>query len=179
MGAADHEAHAPARAEVRIGVVTVSDTRTAETDEGGRLVRRMLGEAGFSVASHTIVKDEPADVRALVAGWAKDGAHDAILLTGGTGVGGRDSTADAVATLLDKTLDGYGEIFRLLSFAEIGPAAMLSRAVGGAVGRCAVFVMPGSPAGVRLALDRLIIPELAHVVGELRRHADHGHRHAG
>jgi len=111
------------------------------------------------------------------------GEADAVLLTGGTGLARRDSTVEAVTALLDKRIDGYGELFRMLSFAEIGAAAMLSRAVAGTVGRVALFLMPGSPAGVRLAMERLILPELSHVVGELRRtgahdpRGDHGHGH--
>ena len=188
MSVAEHKRHAPAAPTVRVAVITVSDTRTEATDEGGRLVRERCQGAGFSVVSTGILKDEPADVAARVRALCGGGAVDVILLTGGTGLGRRDTTVEAVAALFDKTIDGYGELFRALSYAEIGAAAMLSRATAGTIGAVAVFAMPGSPAGARLALDKLILPELQHVVAELHRqgapaagdhhhHHDHGHGH--
>jgi molybdenum cofactor biosynthesis protein B len=155
----------------------VSDTRTPETDEGGALIRQRCESAGFSVESATILRDEPDQVATHVAALAAARTVDAVLLTGGTGLSARDSTVEAVGHLLEKRIDGFGELFRALSFQEIGAAAMLSRAVAGTIGRVAVFTMPGSPAGVRLALDRLIVPQLAHIVGELARHGSHGHHH--
>lgn len=167
MSVATHRARAPG--SVRCFVVTVSDTRTEETDEAGKLVRERLAAAGHEIAGYRVVRDEPAEVAALVRRVAADGAADAVLLDGGTGVARRDSTFEAVSALFEKRIDGFGELFRALSFAEIGPAAMLSRAAAGVVAGVAVFSMPGSPDAVRLAMDRLIVPELAHVVGELRR----------
>lgn len=178
----EHKQHAPPAGALRVAVLTVSDSRTEETDGGGRLARELCAAAGITVASHAILPDEPAEVGAAVRALAQGGEVDAVLLTGGTGISGRDTTVEAVAGLLDKTLDGYGELFRWLSYAEIGPSAMLSRAIAGTVGKVAVFCMPGSPAGVRLALEKLILPELAHAVSQLRRqrqrdqheHHDHG-----
>jgi molybdenum cofactor biosynthesis protein B len=168
-------------------VVTVSDSRTEATDEGGRLVRQLCSGAGFQVVSQVILRDEPADVaahvRQLALGKGEVGPVDAILLTGGTGLSRRDTTVEALAGAFDKTIDGFGELFRMLSFQELGPAAMLSRATAGTLGRSAVFLMPGSPAAVRLALERLILPELAHLKGQLQRGADSNnereHHHHG
>jgi molybdenum cofactor biosynthesis protein B len=175
VSVAEHKRHAPAARSVRVAVITVSDTRTETTDEGGRLVRELCQGAGFSVVSAGILRDDPVDVAGRVNALCAAGDADAILLTGGTGLSRRDTTVEAVAALFDKTIDGYGELFRALSFAEIGAAAMLSRATAGTIGEVAVFTMPGSPGGVRLALDKLILPELGHVVAELQRHAPHGH----
>jgi len=152
-----------------VAVVTVSDTRTEATDEGGRLIRELATAAGFEVASQVILRDEPADVaahvRRLAAGEVAGGLVQAILLTGGTGLARRDTTVEALAASFEKTLDGFGELFRMLSFQEMGAAAMLSRATAGTVGSAVVFLMPGSPAAVRLAMERLILPELAHITG--------------
>jgi molybdenum cofactor biosynthesis protein B len=178
VGAEQHRAEGPKRAAVRVGVITVSDTRTPENDEGGKLARELCEGAGYVVAAGAIVPDDPERIAAKVRALVGEGGVDAVLLTGGTGLSPRDSTPEAVAPLLDKTLPGYGELFRALSFAEIGAAAMLSRAAAGSIGAVAVFTLPGSPAGVRLALEKLIIPELGHVVGQLRReerHHHHGH----
>jgi molybdenum cofactor biosynthesis protein B len=166
-----------------VAVVTVSDSRTEETDEGGRLVRELSTAAGFTVVSKVILRDEPADVAAHVRALAQpsEGAEpvQAILLTGGTGLSRRDTTVEALASSFDKTLDGFGELFRMLSYQELGAAAMLSRATAGTIGSTVVFLMPGSPAAVRLALEKLILPELAHIAGQLQRgskahHHDHG-----
>jgi molybdenum cofactor biosynthesis protein B len=173
----EHKRHAPAAEAVRVAVITVSDTRTEETDEGGRLVRELCQRAGLSVTGAGILRDEPVEVAARVRALVGGKNLDAILLTGGTGLSRRDTTVEAVAGLFDKTIDGYGELFRSLSYAEIGAAAMLSRATAGTIGAVAVFTMPGSPAGVRLALEKLILPELGHLVSELRRHGEHAHDH--
>jgi molybdopterin adenylyltransferase len=173
VSVAEHKHHAPPAAQVRVAVVTVSDSRTEATDEGGRLVGELCAAAGFAVVSRIILRDEPAEVaahvRTLALGPSEVGPVDAVLLTGGTGLSRRDSTVEALAGSFEKTIDGFGELFRLLSFQEIGSAAMLSRATAGTIGRSAVFLMPGSPAGVRLALERLILPELAHLVSQLNR----------
>jgi molybdenum cofactor biosynthesis protein B len=170
VSVAEHKHHAAGGGPVRVSVVTVSDTRTEKTDEGGRLVRELCAAAGAQVVSDAIVPDEPVAVANRVAALAAGGAVDAILLTGGTGISRRDTTVEAVSALFEKTLDGYGELFRFLSYGEIGAAAMLSRATAGTIGEVAVFTMPGSPAGVRLALSKLILPELGHVVSQLRKH---------
>jgi len=152
---------------VRCAVITVSDTRTVETDEGGRTVASLLAAAGHEVASQEIVPDQPDCMRGRIK--SLQGMTDVILMTGGTGVGRRDQTYETVTGLLTKLLPGYGELFRALSYRQIGAAAMLSRATGGLVGRTVLLTMPGSPAGVRLAMENIILPELGHLVGEARK----------
>jgi molybdenum cofactor biosynthesis protein B len=163
----EHRATSPAR--VRLAVVTVSDTRTPQTDVAGQTIAELLTAAGHDVAMREIVADEPIEIERLLRSLAARDDLGAILLTGGTGLASRDSTVEVVGRLLTKTLPGYGELFRMLSFREIGPAAMLSRAVGGVIGPKVVLTMPGSPAAVRLAMERLILPELGHLVREARR----------
>jgi molybdopterin adenylyltransferase len=168
MGHVEHRHEAPRT--VRIFVVTASDTRGEAEDESGAFLRAAAEAAGHAVAGYRIVKDEPAELRAALAAAAAAGA-DAIVVNGGTGIAGRDRTYEAVSGVLEKRLDGFGELFRMLSFAEIGSAAMLSRAVAGVWGGRAVFSVPGSLPAVRLAWERLIGPELGHVVRELRKDA--------
>lgn len=148
---------------VACAVITVSDTRTPESDKSGSLIRERLETAGHTVVSHEIIPDEPILVRDRVIALRDEGKTQAIILTGGTGLAARDSTIEAVSTLLEKSIDGFGELFRMLSYAEIGPAAMLSRAEGGVCGKTLVFSMPGSTGAVRLAMDKLILPELGHM----------------
>ena len=167
---ATHEEHkAQGPASVRCAVITVSDTRTPETDTGGQGVIARLVAAGHTIAHREIIPDEPARMRPLLKSLRDRDDLDAILLTGGTGIASRDQTFETVSALLDKPLPGYGEIFRMLSFQEIGPAAILSRAIGGLIGRKVLLTMPGSPAAVRLAMEQLIVPELSHLVREARR----------
>ncbi len=154
---------------VRCAVVTVSDTRTLENDRGGQLLEDSLTAAGHMVTRREIVPDDPNRIRSLVEELADGTALDAILVTGGTGIAARDQTYETVSGLLTKTLPGYGELFRMLSYADVGPAAMLSRTIGGLIGQVVLLTMPGSPAAVQLALDKLILPELAHVVYEARK----------
>lgn len=154
---------------VRCAVVTVSDTRTIETDVGGRTLAELLVAAGHEAGRREIIPDEPEAMRRLIAELIETRQFDAILLTGGTGLGSRDQTYETISGLLTKPLPGYGELFRMLSYQEIGAAAMLSRAVGGLIGRTVVLTMPGSPGAVRLAAERLILPELGHLVREARR----------
>lgn len=154
---------------LRIAVVTVSDTRTIETDHSGALILTMLGGAGHVVADRQIVPDEPARMTPLLRSYSERSDVDAVLMTGGTGISVRDQTFETVSALLTKPLPGYGELFRMLSFEQIGPAAMLSRALGGLMGRVVVLVMPGSRAAVELAMGRLILPELGHLVREARK----------
>jgi molybdenum cofactor biosynthesis protein B len=162
-----HRAESPQL--VRCAVITVSDTRTLETDTGGQTIVELLSAAGHVVVDRQIIPDEPEPIRGLLTGHRDRADLDAVLLTGGTGIGSRDQTFETVARLLDKPLPGYGELFRMLSFAEIGAAAMLSRAVGGLIGQTVVLTMPGSSAAARLAMERLILPELGHLVREARR----------
>jgi len=152
---------------VRCAVLTISDTRGLETDVSGRTIVELLEGAGHVVAKRQILRDDPKDVRNAVL--AQVGAVDAIVTTGGTGITSRDSTYEAVAELLDKRLDGFGELFRALSYAEIGSAAMMTRAAAGVARGTAIFILPGSEHAVRLGMTKLILPELGHVVRELRR----------
>ena len=163
----EHKSHAPA--SVACYVLTVSDSRTPETDTGGRTIRELLEAAGHTVIGHAIVKDDPHAVTLHVQGQILALDTEVIITTGGTGITSRDSTFEAIDSLLEKRLDGFGELFRMLSFEEIGAAAMMSRATAGTAGRTAIFVLPGSPAAVRLAMTRLILPELGHVVQQLKR----------
>lgn len=165
----EHKAQAPA--SVRCAIVTVSDTRTDATDTGGQAIADLLAEHGHLVASKTILRDEPEQVRALVARLVQDdeAGVQVVITTGGTGISSRDSTYEAVTALLTKRLDGFGELFRMLSFQEIGASAMLSRACAGVVNRRIVICLPGSVHAVRLAMTRLILPELAHLVREVSR----------
>ena len=163
----EHKAHAPA--SVGCFVLTVSDTRTPDTDTSGRAIRALLEAAGHTVIAHAIVKDEPAQVTAAVRAQLADDRTRVIITTGGTGVSSRDGTFEAIDALLDKRLDGFGELFRMLSFKEIGPAAMMSRATAGTVARKAIFVLPGSENAVRLAMTKLVVPELGHIVQQLNK----------
>lgn len=177
VSVAEHKSAGPTPSTIRVNVVTVSDTRTTLTDEGGKLAGELCRAAGLVVAGGAILPDDRARIADHVADLAREGQVDAVLVTGGTGISRRDNTVEAVAPLLEKTLPGYGELFRALSFAEIGAAAMLSRATAGTIGTVLVFTLPGSPAGVRLALEKLIIPELPHMVAQLHRHEHHHHAH--
>lgn len=166
MGHEEHRREAPA--SLRVWVVTASDTRSEAEDGSGAFLRGALAAAGHALAGYRLVRDEPAEIRAALEEAARAGA-DAILVNGGTGIAARDRTYEAVAGILEKRIDGFGELFRMLSFEEIGPAAMLSRAVAGVWGGRAVFSVPGSEAAVRLAWERLLAPELGHVVREIRK----------
>ena len=150
-------------------VLTISDSKTPETDTSGALIRELLTEAGHGVVGHAIVKDEPTQVAAVIREGCENAAVQAFVLTGGTGVTSRDSTFEAVEALLDKRLTGFGELFRMLSYEEIGAAAMMSRAQAGVVRGRALFSLPGSPNACRLALSKLIIPELGHLLREISR----------
>jgi len=154
---------------VRVFVVTVSDTRTEANDTSGEAARALIVAAGHIVAGYKLVKDEPAEVAALIRSVAETRSADVVVTSGGTGITARDSTYEAVTSLLDKRLDGFGELFRMLSYQEIGAAAMMSRAVAGLHRGVAVFATPGSTAAVKLALEKLIIPELGHLVFEAHR----------
>jgi molybdopterin adenylyltransferase len=158
-----------ARDIVGYAVLTVSDTRTPETDSSGALIRATLADKGHNDIDYKIVPDEPDQIRATIDGWSENPVIDCILSNGGTGIAKRDTTYDVISTLIEKRLDGFGEIFRQLSFQEIGAAAMLSRAVAGTYRGTLIIAMPGSTNAVRLAMERLIAPELAHLVFELNK----------
>jgi len=167
MSQEEHKAHAPR--SVRCFIVTVSDTRTEATDTSGRAIADLLTAAGHVVAGRAIVKDDAEMVRGTLERQLAVADVQAIITTGGTGVTARDSTYEVVSSLLQKRLDGFGELFRMLSFQQIGPAAMMSRACAGIVAGHVVVSLPGSEAAVRLALERLLIPELAHLVQQATR----------
>lgn len=160
-----HRKTAPA--SVRCFVLTISDTRTEATDTSGDAIAALLTADGHDLAGRALVKDNPDAVRQALTRHA--GTVDVVITTGGTGITSRDSTYEAIASLLDKRLDGFGELFRMLSFNEIGSAAMLTRACAGTLGKTAVFSLPGSEHAVRLGMTKLILPEIGHVVRELRR----------
>jgi molybdenum cofactor biosynthesis protein B len=168
MGHQEHRKEAPR--SLRLFVLTASDTRSLAEDESGGWLREAAEKAGHEVVGHRVVKDEPDAIREALAAAESAGA-DAVLVNGGTGIAARDRTYEAVAGLLEKRLDGFGELFRSLSYAEIGSAAMLSRAVAGTWRGRAIFSVPGSKAAVRLAWEKLIGPEIGHVVRELRKDA--------
>lgn len=149
---------------VPCAVLTVSDTRSLDSDKSGQTIVDLLEAAGHEIAERAIVRDEPALVADQVRGFSQNPEVDAVLVTGGTGIAARDQTPDAVARLLTKELPGYGELLRMLSYQEIGAAAMLSRAMGGLVDQTVVLTMPGSTAAVRLAMEKIILPELRHLV---------------
>jgi molybdenum cofactor biosynthesis protein B len=167
MGHVEHRAHAPR--EVGCFVVTCSDTRTEADDRSGALIRDLLKSRDHRLTGSAVVPDDPAAITAAIERAAADPATQAIILTGGTGLSRRDSTFEAIDRLLEKRIDGFGELFRWLSFQEIGPPAMLSRATAGLYRGKVLFSLPGSEGAVRLAMERLILPELGHVVGLAER----------
>jgi molybdopterin adenylyltransferase len=166
MAMAPHHGTIPP-AEISCGILTVSDTRTVETDDSGHLIRELLQRAGHPVGSYAIVPDEPVAVRAAVSTAVELPGLRALIVNGGTGITARDLTVESVAGLWTRQLPGFGEMLRALSYAEIGPAGLLSRATAGVIGGKFVALLPGSPAGCRLALERLILPTLGHVTALL------------
>jgi len=167
MSKDEHKRDAPR--SVRCHVVTVSDTRTDETDTGGRAIVDLLQSAGHVVSGRTIVKDDPDQIRGAIERLLATPDLQVVITTGGTGISSRDSTYEVVSGMLQKRLDGFGEIFRMLSYQDIGPAAILSRACAGLVSRRIVVALPGSEAAVRLAVEKILIPELGHLVREASR----------
>jgi molybdopterin adenylyltransferase len=167
MSVQEHRSQSPEH--VSAAVITISDTRTMEKDTSGRAIVDFLKQAGHQVSAWEIIPDEPQRIRETISRLQKLPNLDVILLTGGTGIGSRDQTFETLSPLLTKTLPGFGELFRMLSYPEIGAAAMLSRAIGGLIGRTLVLAMPGSTAAVRLAMEKLILPEIGHLVREARR----------
>lgn len=167
MSHVDHRAAAPA--SVRCFVLTVSDTRTLETDTSGRAIVELLGQAGHALVGRAIVRDDRDAIRGALADPLGRSDVQVILSTGGTGIASRDNTYEVIDGLLEKRLDGFGELFRMLSYQEIGPAAMLSRACAGTARGKVLVALPGSEAAVRLAMTKLILPELGHLVWEVNR----------
>jgi len=163
----EHRNEAPRT--VNVAVLTISDTRTKDDDRSGELIRQNLLWRGHEVRAYEIVPDDPERITGTIRGWIDDEAIEAIITNGGTGIAGRDNTFDAISALLEKRLDGFGELFRMLSYPEIGAAAMLSRATAGVANGTAIFSTPGSSNAVKLAMEKLIGPELGHVVHEIAR----------
>ena len=164
---AAHRAYAPG--SLGCAVLTVSDSRTTADDSSGQAIRERLESAGHRVVEHSIVSDDREAIQFAVLRALARAEVDAVIATGGTGVSPRDVTPEAIAPLVEKELPGFGELFRLLSFQEIGSAALLSRALAGTTAGKAVFVLPGSSGAVKLGMERLIVPELGHLLGQLRR----------
>jgi len=164
---AEHKAHAPRT--VRCVVCTISDSKTPETDTSGQLLQDLLRGAGHEVVGYHLVRDEPSQVHGVIHAACTNPAVQAVIFTGGTGITSRDRTFEAIEALLERRLPGFGELFRMLSYQEIGPAALLSRAQAGVRAGRLLFSLPGSPAACRLALERLILPELPHMVREVNR----------
>ena len=167
MAVEEHRRTSPA--SVRCAVLTISDTRTQNTDTGGGAIVEILKEEGHTVVARGLVRDEPEDIRSALDEFLAQEAVQVVLATGGTGISRRDSTFEVVDALLDKRLDGFGELFRMLSYTEIGPAAMLSRACAGVARGRIVVALPGSETAVRFALRTLLLPELGHLVREVTR----------
>ena len=163
----EHKRRAPAA--VRCYIVTVSDTRTEETDTSGRAIAELLTAAGHYVSGRVIVKDQAVLVRGTVERQLANREVDVIISTGGTGVAARDTTFEALDSMLEKKLPGFGELFRMLSYEQIGSAAMMSRATAGISARHVVVALPGSEAAVRLAMEKLLLPELGHLVQQARK----------
>ncbi len=154
--------------QVHCAVVTISDTRSAETDSSGQLLKQLLGNSGHSVELYTIIKDEPDQIRHQLAQLAQDPGLETVIFNGGTGIAPRDVTYEAIEGMLEKQLPGFGELFRFLSYQEIGSRAIASRAVAGVYRGKLVFSLPGSTNAVKLATEKLILPELVHLVQQLR-----------
>lgn len=150
-------------------VITVSDTRTEENDLSGQAIIKLLKENAHNVLLYRIVKDEPQEIREVIELGSSDAGVEAIILNGGTGISKRDSTFEVVSSLIEKKLDGFGEIFRYLSYLEIGSAAVMSRAIAGTYKGRVVFSMPGSEGAVRLAMEKIILNEIGHMVWEISR----------
>ncbi|WP_100398713.1 MogA/MoaB family molybdenum cofactor biosynthesis protein [Bacillus sp. FJAT-44742] len=168
MSVTEHRNEAPS--SVNCMIITVSDTRTKETDKSGKLIKDLLEGEGHNITRYEIVQDDYQGIQELIKRSAKDKNIDSILLNGGTGIALRDTTYEAVGSLLQKEMPGFGELFRYLSFAEdIGTASILSRAVAGVYHHTAVFSMPGSSGAVRLAMNRIILPEITHIIREVRK----------
>ncbi len=162
-----HQPHPDAgKIAVNCAAITVSDTRSSETDKSGQLIKQLLLEAGHVVGAYTIIKDEPTQIQDQLRSLAP--TIQAVIFNGGTGIAPRDTTYDAIESLLEKTLPGFGELFRYLSFQDIGSRAIASRAVAGVYERKLVFCIPGSSNAVKLAMEQLILPELRHLISQIK-----------
>jgi molybdopterin adenylyltransferase len=167
-----HRHRESAPEHVRLAVLTISDTRTPENDTGGDTIEELMSGAGHEIVERRIVRDDAARIRTEIVNLLARPDADAVITTGGTGISARDTTYEVVDRMIEKKLDGFGEIFRVLSYEEIGAAAILSRAVAGTVGTKLVACLPGSRNAVRLAVEKLLVPEISHVIFELRKHQE-------
>lgn len=172
MSESVHEHREAAPETIRVAILTISDTRTRETDTGGDIAEELLRDAGQEIVARRIVRDEVAGIRNDLIDLLARPDVDAVVTTGGTGISARDTTYEVVERMIEKQLDGFGEIFRMLSYEEIGAAAIMSRALAGTVGTKFIASLPGSRNAVRLAVEKLLVPELAHIVFELRKHQE-------
>jgi molybdenum cofactor biosynthesis protein B len=172
MSESVHEHREAATEKIRVAILTISDTRTRETDTGGDIAEELLRDAGQEIVARQIVRDEVTAIRNNLIDLLARSDVDAVITTGGTGISARDTTYEVVERMIEKQLDGFGEIFRTLSYEEIGAAAIMSRALAGSVGTKFIASLPGSRNAVRLAVGKLLVPELAHVVFELRKHQE-------
>ena len=172
MSESVHKHKESAPDSVRVALLTISDTRTPENDTGGDVAQELLVGAGQEVVERRIVRDEVSGIRNSLIDLLARSDVDAVLTTGGTGISARDTTYEVVERMIEKRLDGFGEVFRMLSYEEIGSAAIMSRALAGSVGSKFVASLPGSHNAVRLAVEKLLVPELSHVVFELRKHQE-------
>ncbi len=154
---------------IQVAILTVSDTRTKADDHAGQRIQSLLQEAAFEVIDYQLTKDEPLDIARHVKNWCSDPTINTIIVTGGTGFTPRDQTYDTILPLFEKEMMGFGELFRMLSYEEIGPKAMFSRATAGSLQQTAIYVLPGSTNAVTLAMTKLIVPTVQHFVGELKR----------
>jgi len=170
MVVVDHRTEA-GKPVLGFALLTVSDSRSERTDKGGALLAALVVEAGHRVVSRGLVRDDIGEIRGAVEAALALPEADVVLVTGGTGLAPRDVTVEAIGPLFEKEIPGFGELFRMLSFAEVGSAAMLSRATAGLISGRAIFLLPGSPAALELALARLILPEIAHLLAQARRPA--------
>ena len=172
MSESVHRHRESAPEHVRLAVLTISDTRTPENDTGGDTIEGLMRDAGHEIVERRIVRDDAARIRTEIVNLLARPDADAVITTGGTGISARDTTYEVVDRMIEKKLDGFGEIFRALSYEEIGAAAILSRAVAGTVGTKLVACLPGSRNAVRLAVEKLLVPEISHVIFELRKHQE-------
>lgn len=154
--------------EVNCAVITISDSRTVETDKSGKIIQDLLLEGGFRIQEYQILQDEPQQILGLVQHLAQISSLDAIICNGGTGIAPRDTTYDVLSQILEKTLPGFGELFRWLSFQEIGSRAMASRAIAGTYQNKLIFSLPGSSNAVYLAMTQLILPEISHLTKQIK-----------
>jgi molybdenum cofactor biosynthesis protein B len=168
------EHHKKARKSVGCAVITISDTRTEETDSSGRRIKELLADQGHLITSYQILKDEPSDIGAALRHLLTDRETDAVITNGGTGIAPRDTTFETIRYLLDKEIEGFGELFRALSYQDIGTAAMLSRAVAGVAKGKVVISLPGSTGAVELGMTKIVLPELGHMIFLLKGEK-HGH----